>query len=146
MRLKLILSLILPFCFSSLVAQTGDVETIKKLNQDWINSIAKRDASTLANILADDFVMISPNGTKLSKKDNLSMVASAQIEYHSIDVDSIDVRLITNDVAIVSCWLTFMFKSDGKDMSGKNCYQDIYLKRKGRWVAVSAHVTLLHND
>jgi uncharacterized protein (TIGR02246 family) len=145
-RLKLILFLLFPFYFSSLFAQTGDVETIKKLNQEWLHSIAHRDSAMLANILADDFVMISPNGAKLSKKDNLSMVASAQIEYQSINVDSIDVRQLNNDVAIVSCWLTFKFKSDGKDMIGKNCYQDIYLKRDGRWVAVSAHVTLLHND
>jgi hypothetical protein len=32
---------------------------------------------------------------------------------------------------------------DGKDITGKNCYQDVYIKRKGRWVAIAAHVTLL---
>jgi hypothetical protein len=28
-------------------------------------------------------------------------------------------------------------------MTGRNCYQDIYVKRKGKWMAVMAHVTLL---
>jgi uncharacterized protein (TIGR02246 family) len=142
--MHLLLSMVFGVFFQHSFAQAGDVETIKKLNQDWLHSIAHRDSATLANILADDFVMISPNGAKLSKKDNLSMVASAQIEYQSINVDSIDVRLLNDDVAIVSCWLTFKFKSDGKDMSGKNCYQDVYMKRDSKWVAVSAHVTLLH--
>jgi uncharacterized protein (TIGR02246 family) len=147
MRIKmhLLLGVFFGFFFQHSFAQTSDVEIIKKLNQDWLHSIAKRDSATLANILAEDFIMIAPNGSKLSKKDNLSMLMSTQIEYQAIDIDSINVRLLNDDVGIVSCWLSFKFKSDGKDLSGKNCYQDVYLKRDGRWVAVSAHVTLLHN-
>jgi hypothetical protein len=28
-------------------------------------------------------------------------------------------------------------------MTGQNCYQDVYVKRKGNCLAVAAHVTLL---
>jgi|GEM_PF-5641466 len=28
-------------------------------------------------------------------------------------------------------------------MKGRNCYQDVYVKRKGRWMAIAAHVVSL---
>jgi hypothetical protein len=28
-------------------------------------------------------------------------------------------------------------------MTGKNCYQDVYMKRNGQWLVVFAHVTSL---
>jgi ketosteroid isomerase-like protein len=54
-----------------LSAQTGDAQTIKNLNQDWLNSKAKKDSAALSKSLAADFVLIPPNDSKHTKKDNL---------------------------------------------------------------------------
>jgi len=97
----------------------------------------------LSKILADDFIMIGPNGSRQTKNDNLINLFSPNVEINSVNIDSVDVRLLTPDVGILSAWTTFEMKVDGKASIGKNCYQDIYLKRKNKWVAVSAHVTLL---
>lgn len=123
--------------------QSGDAETIKKLNQDWLTSIANKDSAALSKILADDFVLIVPNGSKHTKKDNLINIMSRDIEFSSIHADSVEVRMLTQDVGIISCWTSFVAKTGGKEMAGKNCYQDVYVKRKDRWVAVSGHVTML---
>jgi hypothetical protein len=66
------------------------------------------------------------------------------IEIISVGFDDVEVRMLQDDVAILSAWTHFSFKSNGKQMIGKNCYQDVYVKRNGKWVAVSAHVTLLN--
>jgi uncharacterized protein (TIGR02246 family) len=125
------------------LGQNSDVETIKKLNQDWLNSFPARDSATLSKILADDFILIGTNGSKQTKTDNLLNLVSPNIEFTSVKIDSVDVRLLTPDVGILTAWTSFIFKADGKEMKGGNCYQDVYMKRKDRWWAVSAHVTLL---
>ena len=123
-------------------SQNKDAEQLKMLNQEWLSSLQKKDTATLASIFADDFVSISPNGAKMTKRDAVKNILYQDIV--TINIDSSEVRLLTNDVGLVTCYLTFVLKIDGKDVTGKNCYQDVYIKRKNRWYAVSAHVTLLN--
>jgi hypothetical protein len=142
--MKNILFCFLLFCVSqNIKAQSTDIDALKKLNQDFGNSIVKRDSATLSKILSDDFLMVNASGNTLTKKDNLSMVSSSAIEFTSLTIDHVDVRIISPNVGIVSCWQTFTYKADGKEIKGKNCYQDVYLKKGIRWRAVSAHVTSL---
>ena len=136
-------ALVIFFSFDSL-GQSQDIEAIKKLNRDWLNSFPKRDSSTLRKILADDFILVRPNGAKQNKNNNLMNLLSPNVEINSVNIDSVEVRLLTPDVGILTAWTTFAIKADGKASTGKNCYQDIYMKRKNKWVAVSAHVTLLN--
>jgi len=143
MRIQLLLSFLSVFLSFNASGQSPDIETIKKLNEDWLSSIPKRDSSMLSKILADDFIMIGPNGSRQTRNDNLLNLFSPTVEINSAHIDSVEVRLLTPDVGILSAWTTFEMKVDGKASTGKNCYQDIYMKRKNKWVAVSAHVTLL---
>ena len=70
-------------------------------------------------------------------------MADPNTETLSVSFDSVDVRMASPDVAVLNAWANFTFKANGKQMTGKNCYQDIYVKTKGKWQAVSAHVTSL---
>jgi hypothetical protein len=56
---------------------------------------------------------------------------------------NVDIRLLTTDVGIVTAYLRFVSMTSGKKVKGKNAYQDVYVKRNGRWYAVAAHVTFL---
>jgi uncharacterized protein (TIGR02246 family) len=141
----LIFCCLLIFLAQIATAQSEDVDALKHLNQDWLNSITHKDSATLAKILADDFKMVNPMGKSLNKKDNLASVRSPGIKFISIAIDSENIRILTPEIAIISCWLTFKSSVEGNVMTGKNCYQDIYMKRENTWLAVSAHVTLLSN-
>jgi len=131
------LTLLSQTCFS----QSKDMEILKKLNRDWINSYPTKDSATLNKIFADDFVLINHRGTKMTKKDILASLDKQ--EMLSAKIDSVDVKLLTDNVGVVTAYTKFVLKADGKEMTGQNCYQDIYVKRNGKWVAVTAHVTLL---
>jgi uncharacterized protein (TIGR02246 family) len=143
MKVILLLGALTVFISFDSFGQTEDIETIKQLNNDWLNALPKRDSSTLSKILADDFIMIGANGSSQTKKDNLMNLMSPGVETKSVNIDSVKVRLLTDDVGIVTAWTGFVLKIDDKEMIGKNCYQDVYMKRKNKWVAVSAHVTVL---
>lgn len=123
-------------------SQNKDIEELTRLNKAWIDSYPLKDAATLSGILADDFVLISPSGTKMTKANAVDNVANQ--EPITVNIDSVNVRLVTPDVGLVTAWLSFKTHPSDKEIAAKNCYQDVYVKRKGRWFAVAAHVTLLN--
>ena len=145
--MPLMLSVVLFVSFSANVfGQNGDVETIKKLNRGFLDALVSKDTTALSKILADDFLLINPGGIKRNKKDNLAALQSSNQQVVSIDIDSSDVRLLTNDVGQITVWTNNVVDVDGKKTTLKICYQDTYAKRKKQWKAVAAHVTLLSSE
>jgi hypothetical protein len=140
--MKRAIYLLFAFTSRNLSAQGDDVEILTKLNQDWLRSIVEKDTTTLGRILARDFVLVAPNGKKMTRRDNLENLFKQDVA--SIHIDSVRVRILTLNSGVITAYTTFVFNNDGKSATGQNCYQDIYLKRNGKWVAVSAHVTLLN--
>jgi uncharacterized protein (TIGR02246 family) len=140
--IKFLFSFLLMSVLQNAFSQNKDVEEIKKLNYNWINCYVTKDSVTYSKIFADDFLLISPGGKKFTKKQTVANLKSQQIT--STHIDSVNVRLLTNDVGILTGYITFVAKDGGKNVTGRTCYQDIYIKRKGRWFAVSAHVTSLN--
>ncbi|HLY72264.1 MAG TPA: nuclear transport factor 2 family protein [Puia sp.] len=139
--IKCFFSFLMMIASQNVFSQSNDADRLRKLNYDWIHSYVTKDSVTFSRIFADDFILISPIGTKFTKKQTIANLLKQEIT--SARVDTIDVRLITGDVGIITAYITFVSKADGKDITGRTCYQDIYIKRKGKWLAVSAHVTSL---
>lgn len=139
---KLLVFILLMIIFINAFAQNKDIEELTRLNQDWLNSYIKKDTATLNKIFADDFILISPKGARMTRSDIINNLNRQ--ETVSINIDSINVRLVTADVGLITAYTTFVLKTDNKEMTGKNCYQDVYIKRNGSWFAVAAHVTLLN--
>ena len=127
-------------------AQNNDVQTLTKLNRQFLDALVNKDSVSLGKILASDFQLINPGGMKRSRSDNMAMAAAPGQRVNSIVIDSISVRMLTNDVGLVSAWTTNSITSEGKEITLKISYQDVYQKRKNRWYAVSAHVTVLNGN
>jgi len=125
-------------------AASEDVATVKKLNEDWIHSYPDKDTATMAGILADDLIMITPNGSRIGKQDILNNMASPSQQVKTSKVTRAEVRLVGN-MALVFAEASFVAVDNGtgKEMPGRTSYLDVYEKRQGRWVAIAAHVTYL---
>ncbi|MBA4054695.1 MAG: hypothetical protein C0490_08295 [Marivirga sp.] len=132
----------LMFTCTPVLSQNRDIERVRILNQRWLNSYEKKDAGTLNEIFANDFILTAHNGKKMTKIDILQNLNLQKTT--SVSIDSIDIRLVTRRVALVTAYSTFALDTDGKKMTGQNCYQDVYVKKKNKWLAVAAHVTLLN--
>ena len=139
---RIFISVLFVLILQNAFSKKSDIEKLTELNQDWISLSIKKDTAAFAKIFADDFVLISPTGTKRTKWDIVKNILYQDIK--SQNIDSINVRLLSNDVGLITCYTTFVLISDGKEVTGKNCYQDVYIKRKDRWFAIAAHVTLLN--
>lgn len=124
-----------------LYAQNKSAETLKRMNEDWIRSYPTKDSATLERIFAKDFILISPNGNKMTRRDCIGNLRRQEIL--SVNIDSADVRMLDEKIGVVTAYMTFVVKEGNTLKTGRTCYQDIYMQRKKRWVAVAAHVSLL---
>jgi ketosteroid isomerase-like protein len=116
----------------------ADLESLTALNATYIQSVVKADANTFDTILAGDFCCSNPDGTLVDKPEFLRRIRASQ-PFQSIDIDDVQIRVM-GDIAIIHARTTFVF-GDGTRGAGR--YTDVWARRDGRWLAVSAHVTRL---
>jgi ketosteroid isomerase-like protein len=119
-------------------ALTPDVATLLELNRDYIRSVQTSDVHRFTEILADDFLCSLPDGTLIDRKRFLEQTARP-VSISNLEAHDVNVRLMGN-FAIIHARTTYT-TADGRAASGR--YTDVWAKRNGTWLAVSAHVTRL---
>src|SRR4051812_25940362 len=114
-----------------------DLETLTALNLDYTASVQKGDVKRFEEILADDFMCSTPDGSLLDKAEYLKLVAQP-VTISGLMVEDVRIRLLA-DFAIVHARFSSR-SADGKQRQGR--YTDNWARRNGTWVAVSAHYHL----
>ena len=117
-------------------AQQSDLETLKVLNEHYIQSVQHSDVKRFDEILADDFLCSNPDGSLIDRAQFLRQTA-APVTISNLKAHDVNVRMM-GDVAIIHARTTYTL-ADGRE--GKGRYTDVWARRGGTWVAVSAHVT-----
>lgn len=117
-------------------SMNSDVTKLLQLNQDYIRSVQTSDVARFEEILADDFLCSLPDGSLLDRKRFLVETARP-VQISNLEAHDVNVRLM-GDFAIVHARTTYT-TADGRSGSGR--YTDVWARRDGRWLAVSAHVT-----
>ena len=118
--------------------QTGgqDLDVLTKLNDDYIQSVQHSNVKRFDEILADDFLCSNPDGTLIDRKAFLQQTAKP-VTIKNLKAHDVNVRLM-GDFAIIHASTSYTLP-DGKESGGR--YTDVWARRNGKWVAVSAHVT-----
>jgi len=118
------------------VATASDLETLLALNADYILAVQTSDVGRFEEILADDFLCTQSDGSLLNRDEFLRQTA-VPAGISNLEAHDVNVRLM-GEIAIVHARTTFV-TPDGRPRSGR--YTDVWARRGGRWLAVSAHVT-----
>lgn len=121
------------------VAAEPDLATLTALNRDYIASVQRGDVSRFEEILADDFLCSHPDGSLVDRKKFLEQTARP-VTISNLEAHDVNVRLM-GDFAIIHARTAFTLCADGRPGSGR--YTDVWARRGGRWLCVSAHVTRL---
>jgi ketosteroid isomerase-like protein len=115
---------------------TTDLDTLLRLNQDYITSVQTSDVRRFREILAEDFHCSSADGSLLDKEQFLEQTARPVL-IADLEAYDVNVRLL-GDFAIIHARTCYTLP-DGRSASGR--YTDVWARRDGRWLAVAAHVT-----
>lgn len=142
MQIPILFAACLLFSSISASAQDADHNALRNHNADWIQAYPEKDTTVIKRIAADDLVMITANGTRLSKTELIRNVAKPTAAITSATIDNVDIT-VKGNIGIVVAVVEFTIMVNGKETTVKNNYMDIYEKRDGRWLAIAAHVARL---
>jgi ketosteroid isomerase-like protein len=116
----------------------SDLDTLLDLNRDYIRSVQTSDVRRFEEILADDFLCSNPDGSLVDRAAFLRQTA-VPVKIENLEALDVQVRII-GDFAIIHARTSYS-GPDGRPGGGR--YTDVWARRGGRWLAVSAHVTRL---
>ena len=119
------------------IAPETDLDQLRDLNRDYIRSVQTSDVHRFDQILADDFLCTNPDGTLVDRAGFLKQTARP-VNITDLEAHDVDVRLLGDDAAIIHARTTYT-RPDGQAGAGR--YTDVWARRHGQWLAVSAHVT-----
>jgi ketosteroid isomerase-like protein len=114
----------------------SDLDVLTALNRDYIHSVQHGDVRRFDEILAEDFLCSNPDGSLVDKKQFLTQT-TRPVTISGLTAEDVKVRII-GDLAIIHARTSYT-TADGEQRNGR--YTDVWARRDGRWLAVSAHVT-----
>jgi len=126
-------------------APIGNADTLRATEVSRLRALVDADMETADKLHAEDFQLITPGGSALSKAEYLSGVASGELDYRLWEVDSpIDVRLF-DGVAIIRYRSILRMVYHGSDLgSDKYWHTDSYEWRDSRWQVVWSQATRIN--
>ncbi len=113
-----------------------DLEVLEQLNRDYITSVQTSDVRRFDEILSEDFLCSNPDGSLVDRAAFLAQTARP-VTISNLTAHDVRIRIL-GDVAIIHARTSYTLP-DGRTASGR--YTDVWARRDGRWLAVSAHVT-----
>lgn len=115
---------------------TVDLETLKRLNFEYVRSVDRPNVDWFDSHLAPDFMNSNPDGSLVDRAAFLAQIARGagvtNIEAHDVLIR------VMGDLAIIHAWTTYKTAA-GND--GRGRYTDVWSRRDGRWFCVAAQVT-----
>jgi ketosteroid isomerase-like protein len=118
------------------IASTSDLDTLLALNRDYVRAVQTADVQRFEESLADACLCSNPDGSLVDRERFLAQTARP-VKISNLEAHEVNVRLL-GDVALMHARTTYT-GPDGRPGSGR--YTDVWARRHGRWLAVSAHVT-----
>jgi hypothetical protein len=98
------------------------------------------DTVALSRLVAAEFVEVSRLGTLRSRAENIRDIASGDLRLTSIKYDSLDVR-IYGEVAVLRGIADNTGTFRGFPFAGRIRYTRVFVRRDGRWQAVTMQQT-----
>jgi ketosteroid isomerase-like protein len=118
------------------MSNAADLEALQALNRDYISSVQGGNVARFEQILAAEFYCSNPDGSLVDRQEFLEQTAKP-VSFTHLQADQVLIRLF-GDIAIIHGRTSYLL-SDGRQVHGR--YTDVWARRGGTWLAVSAHVT-----
>ncbi len=115
-------------------------EELLKLEKEFAQAIVKNDVEAIGRILADDWIIIDPDGGIIDKARFLGVIKSGALTHEIMESEEVRVRLY-GDTAVVTGLTKTKGKFSGQDFTTQERATDVFVKQKGRWQCVFSQLT-----
>lgn len=121
---------------------------IMKLERDWMDAPKTKNAEAVRRVVADDAVLIYPDGTVATKADEVRTIEEGAVTSDSFEMLESKVTVIDADAAFIagrSGIKNGKYKDPNTkktiDISGEYRFLDLYAKRDGKWQVIASQAT-----
>ena len=137
----LICSLLALVCGAANANAESDRMAVAAIDTKYQAAVKKNDAATMAQILADDFVVVTGTGKIYNKADLLNMARTNQVHYEHQDESDQTVR-VWGDTAVVTAQLWAKGMDKGKPFEWHVWFSDTYIRTPSGWRYVHGQASL----
>ncbi len=113
-------------------------DQLRQIENDWTEAQKTKNVAKLAEILADEWMGIGPDGKTSDKAKALADLKAPGNSIESVEMGPLQVRIFGN-TAVVTGSDTEKSMDNGKDSSGRYIWTDVFVKQQGKWRAVASH-------
>jgi ketosteroid isomerase-like protein len=115
-------------------------EELLKLENEFAKAVTDNDADAVDGLLADDWIIVDPDGGIIDKARFLGVIKSGALSHEMMESADLRVRLYGN-TAVVTGLTTTKGKFMGQDFSSCERATDIFVKQNDRWQCVFTQLT-----
>ena len=115
-------------------------EELLKLENEFAQAVTNNDADAVDGFLADDWIIVDPDGNIIDKARFLGVIKSGALSHEMMESANLRVRLYGN-TAVVTGLTTTKGKFMGQDFTSCERATDIFVKQNDRWQCVFTQLT-----
>ena len=123
-------------------ARADAVDEIRRLDSEISVATWTGDAVWFEENLSDDFVLVTPAGSIRTKRDVIRELATPGLRMDPYEPLDVTIRL-HGDTAVVTGRIHQRYTLGGIKYANELRYTDVYARRKGKWLLVSAHTSII---
>jgi len=137
-----ILSVAAALTSSTRSSDSSDIAAIKALDTRYQKAVESNDGKTMAELLADDFILVNGRGIVSTKADLLKGETSGDIRYEIQSDTDQTVRMWGPNTAVITAKLHMKGTFKGKPFDYQLWFSDTYLRRDGSWKYVFGQASM----
>ena len=121
-------------------------EEIAQLQRDWAEAVQRRDMAALEQLLGEEFTLTTGRkGAEVRRRQEWLDVTRESYEVDQWAYEEMDVR-VYGEAAVVRSRYRQTGRVGGADRTGVYLMTDVWVRRNGRWQAVTRHISPLEGS
>ena len=134
----IMLAMVMPTLGPERGSQMG--EEIRKLEEEFGKAMIQNDAEAIGRFLADDWIIIDPDGGIIDRARFLGVIKSGTLTHQAMDSTDMRIRIYAN-TATVTALTTSTGKYMGQEFKTQERATDVFVKENGQWRCVISQLT-----
>ncbi len=115
------------------------IQSIRLLEQRWIEVYLNKDTTGFAALMTDDFIYSSERGV-FDKAHYVANLAAGTIQMRAFENTELNIR-VHHDTAISTGIATLQASLEGRDISGPERFTRVWIREANGWLAISLHAS-----
>ena len=115
-------------------------EELLELEKAFAQAIVSNDLEGIGRLVADDWIIIDPNGDVVDRTRFLEVIKSGALTHKMMESEDLRVR-VYGDSAVVTAVTRTRGKFMKQEFSAQERATDVFVKRDERWQCVLTHLT-----